>query len=150
MDYSKMTVKALRALLVERDCEAPAKANKSELVRLLESLDDSEPAAVEAALEELPPEPGPQPKALWATVSDEVSLGLTRSLPRTTWLRLTLCVACSTVRSALCDAVGWFELSVLSTARSRTRASVKNGCNRGLRHPVARWTVLRIARGDHS
>jgi len=73
VDYSKMTVKALRSLLVERDCEAPAKANKSELVRLLESLDESAPAAVEAALEELPPEPSHQPKALWATVSDEVS-----------------------------------------------------------------------------
>ena len=69
MDYSKMTVKALRALLVERDCEAPAKANKSELVSLLESLDDSEPAVIEAALEELPSEP----KALWATVDDRVS-----------------------------------------------------------------------------
>jgi hypothetical protein len=73
VDYSEMTVKALRALLIERDCEAPAKAKKTELVALLESLDDSEPAAVEAALEELPAEPAPQPKALWATVSDEVS-----------------------------------------------------------------------------
>lgn len=73
MDYSEMTVKALRALLIERDCEAPAKAKKTELVALLESLDDSEPAVVEAALKELPAEPAPQPKALWATVSDEVS-----------------------------------------------------------------------------
>lgn len=73
MDYSEMTVKALRALLIERDCEAPVKAKKSELVSLCEALDDSEPAAVEAALEELPAEPAPQPKALWATVSDEVS-----------------------------------------------------------------------------
>ena len=73
MDYSEMTVKALRALLIERDCEAPAKAKKTELVALLESLDDSQPAVVEAALEELPAEPAAQPKALWATVSDEVS-----------------------------------------------------------------------------
>jgi len=73
VDYSEMTVKALRALLIERDCEAPAKAKKTELVALLESLDDSEPAVVEAALKELPAEPAPQPKALWATVSDEVS-----------------------------------------------------------------------------
>ena len=73
MSYSGMTVKALRAMLIERDCEAPAKAKKTELVALLESLDDSEPAVVEAALEELPAEPAPQPKALWATVDDRVS-----------------------------------------------------------------------------
>ena len=82
MIYSEMTVKALRALLVERDCEAPVKAKKSELVALCEALDDSAPEAVEAALEELPQDPAvPEGKALWAVVDtmcsswvEEVSL----------------------------------------------------------------------------
>ena len=72
MDYSGMTVKALRALLVERECEAPPKAKKSELVTLLEMLDESAPAAVEAELKELPAEE-PAPKALWAEVDDACS-----------------------------------------------------------------------------
>lgn len=71
MNYSEMTVKALRALLVERDCEAPVKAKKSELVALCEALDDSEPAAVDAALEELPEQP--IGKALWAVVDTACS-----------------------------------------------------------------------------
>jgi hypothetical protein len=72
VSYTEMTVKALRALLVERDCEAPLKAKKAELVRLLESLDDSQPEVVEAALEELPPEK-PAAKALWTEVDDACS-----------------------------------------------------------------------------
>jgi len=67
--YPAMTVKALRSLLAERDCEAPAKANKAELVSLCKALDDSKQSAAEPA----PAEPDNQPKALWATVSDEVS-----------------------------------------------------------------------------
>ena len=69
MTYPSMTVKVLRALLVERGCEAPPKANKSELVGILQALDSSEPAV------EVVPEPVVDvgPKTVWTTVDDRVT-----------------------------------------------------------------------------